>query len=188
MRPHLHHAHPDENARRERVQRADGDDGGRVVPVEVAQDADPDGHADRRDQREGAGEEELLPHRNAVGALCARVLRSGAVGFVAARGLLCVIVLVAVGVGVVVVGCRAELLGEGGGGRLLGLVEVAVVAETVAVGMRLGVGRGWLAEGGDASAQGEAFEHLVEDDDDEQGDEGAVARDNQRETDYCNQS
>ena len=48
------------------------------------------------------------------------------------------------------------------------------------LGQRRGGGRG---ESRDAGAEGEAFEHLVEEDDDEERDEEGVARDDEREAD-----
>lgn len=49
-------------------------------------------------------------------------------------------------------------------------------------------GRGCCAgfgQHGDARAEGEAFEHLVEDDDDEEGFEDGVAGDDEGDADYC---
>lgn len=48
IRPHLDNTNPDQDTRRQRIQRAEGDDGAGVVPVKVIQDADADGHADGR--------------------------------------------------------------------------------------------------------------------------------------------
>ena len=79
----------------------------------------------------------------------------------------------------------------------MGVVAGVVVVVLVAVGMVVAgddvgavgvgvVGRGgaWLAQGGDARAEGEAFKHLVEDDHGEEGEEGRVAGHDESDADH----
>ena len=82
------------------------------------------------------------------------------------------VVVVVVVVSVVVLVAVGVVVPDGGGG--------AVVA--VARGGRRG--RAGLAQGCDARAEGDAFEHLVGNDDREEGQEESVARDDQGEADY----
>ena len=57
--PHLHDADPDEDAGRDGVEGADGDERRPVVAVELAQDADADGHADGGDEGEDGRQRQL---------------------------------------------------------------------------------------------------------------------------------
>lgn len=108
--PHAHEAHPAQDPRGQRIERAQRDDRRGVVAVEVAQDADADRHADRRDQRERERQHPVL-------------------GLAPAR-------------------------------RRRGPAEAV--------------------EGGDARAEREALEHLVEEDHDVEGHEDGVAGDDER--------
>jgi uncharacterized membrane protein len=77
----------------------------------------------------------------------------------------------------------------GSGGGCVGVVVVVLVAVGVVVGAAVAVACGWgggrarVAECSDAGAQGEAFEHLMEHDDCEEGQEEGVAGDDEGEAD-----
>ncbi len=120
-RQHIDDTDPEQDARAERVERADGDNRRRIVAVELVEHAEADGHADGRDERKGKPHEQLGPERGDVGG------------------------------------------GQLGGGG---------VRER----------RRQLA---DLGAERDALEHLVEDDDDEQGAEDGVAGDDEGEADDC---
>lgn len=182
MRPHLDNTNPHKDTRRQSVKRANGNDGGRVVAVEVLQNANSDGHTDGRDEGKRRGQHDLLAHGECrdgprglgfFGDGGIRVLRAWgvAVGFFGVDSL-------GVRVGVVVRGSD-ELLSKGGWAGLIRSMEVAVVAG--AVGVAGGVGG--EPERRNAGAEGDAFEHLMEHDDDEEGDEERVASDNKGEAD-----
>jgi hypothetical protein len=88
------------------------------------------------------------------------------------------------GMNTMVVGGGAKFFSKCGRHRLLRLVEVTVVAEAMAVGMGCRVCGTRLAKCGDTAAQCDTLEHLVEEDDYEEGDEAAVAGNNEGETDH----
>lgn len=91
-RPHLDNADPDEDAGGEGVERANGDDGRGIVAVERLEDADANGHAERRDKRKERGEPHLLTHGKAgrlvreEGRVRRRGRIAGAVGLAVVRG------------------------------------------------------------------------------------------------------
>lgn len=56
FRPHLNNANPDKNTSRQGIQSSDGDDGARIVAIEIREDTNADGHTDWGDESEGGGE------------------------------------------------------------------------------------------------------------------------------------
>lgn len=65
------------------------------------------------------------------------------------------------------------------------MVVLVAMGVVVAISVyRRGRGWAWPAEGGDTRAEGETLEHLVEDDDGKEGEEEAVTRDDEGETDH----
>ena len=67
MSPHLDDANPHEDASRNSVEGADGDDSRRIVAVELLENTNADAHANRSDEGETGSQEELLLERNRLG-------------------------------------------------------------------------------------------------------------------------
>lgn len=89
-RPHFDEADPEQDAGRQCVERADGDEGGGVLAVEVLEDADADGHADGRRDAEDGRHEQLLPQADGLrrrGHLQGRGAVAAAVGAARRLGL-----------------------------------------------------------------------------------------------------
>jgi len=182
VRPHLDNTYPHEDTRRQRIESANGNDGGRVVAVEVLQHTNSDAHAEGRDEGKRRSQHHLSTHGecrdgprglDSSGDGGIRVLRCWGVdvGFIGVGSF---------GVRVSgVVRSGDELLSKSGGARLFWSVEVAVVAGAVVVAVEVG----GEAERRDAGAEGDAFKHLMEHDDDEEGDEERVASDNKGKAD-----
>lgn len=162
LRPHLDDADPDENTTRDGVEDRNGEDGVGIVAVELVDDTDADGHAEGRDESESAGQDALLSEGEVRGLdalLDARslggVLRSDR----SALGALAV--------------CRHADRGR----RNVTVRVVSADALEHLLLCRLG------SQSSDTASKGKALEDLVEDDDDEQGQEEAVTCDNQGDTD-----